>query len=414
MEEAERIDEASLLQRAMAIIPGGTSTGSKRHATMFGPDAGEDLPSHYISASGCELTLPDGSSIVDCTMALGSVAIGYGDELVSHAVMAAVRDGNVAAFPPALELDIAERLADVIPIAERVRFLKTGAEGTAAAVRLARAATGRSGVIGSGYFGWLDWCNAEAGVPDAVRAGFSAVPFNDVKALESAARNAGANLAAIIIEPVVNHLADEIWVKKARELCDALGAVLIFDEVKTGFRLRVGGYQEMSGIAPDLAVFGKAMANGYPLAAVVGRAGVMDEAERTWISSTLACETTALAAAGAVLEWHERAEVCESLWTIGDEMRRAVSGAIESSGVDGVTVTGIDPMWSLHFDDASRQDRFIAHAFRNGVLFKRGPYNFPCLSHEESAVREIEIACSTALVQLLEEEAGGFARDEDE
>src|SRR5439155_22665475 len=123
---------------------------------------------------------------------------------------------------------------------------------------------------------------------------------------------------------------------KARELCDGLGALLIFDEIKTGFRLHTGGYHGYAKMKPDLAAFGKAMANGYPLAAIVGRRDVMDAARNTWISSTLASETTALAAAGAVLDWHEQADICESLWKTGAELRRVVSDAIAASGMDGV------------------------------------------------------------------------------
>ena len=404
MEEAEHLEEKTLAERAAGVIPGGTSTGSKRLQALFGDDAPVELPSHFLSASGCEVTLADGRVITDCTMALGSVAIGYADDVVSHSVNDAVRAGNVSGFAPALEIDVAERLASVIPIAEQVRFLKTGAEAAAAAVRLARAVTNRSMVLGSGYFGWLDWCSSARGVPKGVSSDFQALPFNDVAALEAQVRAAGQNLAAIILEPVVNELADENWVQRARELCDSSGAILIFDEIKTGFRVRTGGYQELSGISPDLACFGKAMANGFPLSAVVGRADIMNEAESNWISSTLACETSALAAAGAVLDWHERAEVCESLWSIGAEMRKVVAAAIEASGIDGVEVKGIDPMWYIDFDDDSRRDRFTALAIEHGVLFKRGAYNFASLSHEDEAIENIERACSSALVDLLEEE----------
>ena len=404
--DAERFEESTLAERSQAIIPGGASTGSKRFQALFGDEAPPDLPSHYLSASGCEVTLTDGSVVTDCTMALGAVSIGYADDNVSRAVMAAIAAGNVSGFSPALEIEVAERLSTVIPIAEKVRFLKTGAEGTAAAVRLARAATGRSHVIGSGYFGWLDWCSVQSGVPEGVQRDFTAIPFDDVAALEKAVATAGSNLAAIIIEPVVDALASEAWTKSARELCDRHGAVLIFDEMKTGFRLRTGGYQELSGIAPDLALFGKALGNGFPICALVGIEGVMEFASKTWISSTLASETSALAAASAMLDWHEKAEVCEQLWSTGVEMRNAVQGAINASRIDGVSIRGIDPMWSIHFEDPYRQSRFTSLALGHGVLFKRGAYNFSSLSHDEDSIQRIEYAASTAFVDLLAEESG--------
>jgi len=158
-------------------------------------------------------------------------------------------------------------------------------------------------------------------------------------------------------------------------------------------------------VTPDLATFGKAMANGFPLAAVVGRAEVMDAARATWISSTLAGESTALAAASAVLDWHEKESVCESLWAIGSEMRSSVAAAVERSGVAGVRVEGIDPMWLIRFDDPARQTRFSTLALREGVLFKRGAYNFAARAHDERALLAIERAASTALVEMVEEEA---------
>jgi glutamate-1-semialdehyde aminotransferase len=170
---------------------------------------------------------------------------------------------------------------------------------------LARTATGRNVVVGCGYFGWHDWASSAAGVPDGVQRGFQSVPFDDVGALDAACRTAGRDLAAVVIEPVIERLPSAEWIAAARGLCDELGAVLVFDELKTGFRLARGGYQELAGVTPDLAAFGKAMANGFPLAAVVGNKSIMEAATRTWISSTLAGESMSIAAALAVLHIYE-------------------------------------------------------------------------------------------------------------
>jgi glutamate-1-semialdehyde aminotransferase len=183
-------------------------------------------------------------------------------------------------------------------------------------------------------------------------------PVRRYRAIEQACAQAGSRLAAIVIEPVVERLPSAEWLAAARRLCDAAGAVLIFDEIKTGFRLRPGGYQEYGKFEPDLATFGKAMANGFPISAVVGRAAVMEAATDTWISSTLAGEATALAAVGGVLEWHDKTDVCDTLWRTGEEMIGAVKRAIAASGVDGVAVDGIAPMWFLRFDDPARESRF--------------------------------------------------------
>src|SRR6185503_17593667 len=148
------------------------------------------------------------------------------------------------------------------------------------------------------------------GVPAGTKAAFRRVPYDDIPALEAAVSAAGAQLAAIAIEPVVEHLPSVEWITRARELATSSGAVLIFDEIKTGFRLKTGGYQAHADIIPDLAAFGKAMANGYPLSMVCGDRDIMDAARKTWISSTLASESSALAAASAVLSWHDQADVC--------------------------------------------------------------------------------------------------------
>jgi glutamate-1-semialdehyde 2,1-aminomutase len=398
-------DDADWLARARAVLPTGASTGSKRVAALYGSDDAVG-PTHFQQAVGCRVVDPEGNEYVDCTMALGSVALGYAEPNVTRAVVDAIAAGNVAGLSSVREVDIAERLCGISPCADKVQFLKTGAEAIAAAVRIARTYTARDVVVGSGYFGWLDWSADEtAGVPEGTRQLFHRAAWDDVGALERAVSAAGDRLAAIVIEPVVERLPSAAWIARARELATAAGAVLIFDEIKTGFRLKTGGYQAYADVMPDLSAFGKAMANGFPLAAVVGHREVMDAARKTWISSTLASEGTALAAAGAVLAWHDQGDVCESLWTIGGEMRGAVESAIAASGVSGVSVDGLDPMWLLRFDDARRETRFLELAAANGVLLKRGAYNFAALAHDEDAIRDLESGVSSALVELRDEEA---------
>jgi glutamate-1-semialdehyde 2,1-aminomutase len=392
----------SWIDRASRVLPTGASTGSKRAAALYGE--GEAGPSHFRNAAGCRITTADGEEIVDLTMALGSVALGYAENAVTRAVTAAARQGNVAGLSHMLEVEIAEQLCEVIPCAEKVQFLKTGAEAIAAAVRLARAYTGRSAVVGSGYFGWLDWCSSAAGVPEAVRGDFHNVPFDDVPALEAAVSAAGSDLAAIVLEPVVERLPSDQWLARARALTDARGAVLIFDEIKTGFRVATGGYQEVSGVTPDLAAFGKALANGYPLSVVCGHTDLMDGARKTWISSTLASEATALAAAGAVLERHRTVGVSASLARIGSRMRRAIERVVKDSGAD-VEVCGIDPMWFLRFASPQKESRFVHNAVTSGrVLFKRGAYNFASLAHDEAALVVMEAAAREAFNLITQAE----------
>lgn len=393
--------ERSWRERAEAVLPTGASTGSKRAAALYG-EGDSDAPTHFMAARGCRVTAMDGESYVDCTMALGAVALGYAEPRVTRAVIDAASEGGVAGLSSWREVELAERLCAIVPCAERVQFLKSGAEATAAAVRLARTYTGRDRVIASGYFGWHDWSSAAQGVPAAVRGDVVHVPFDDVPALERAAGDAGRALAAIVLEPVVEREPSPDWLARARALCDELGAALVFDEVKTGFRLAPGGYQEICGVMPDLAAFGKALANGYPLAAVVGTAPLMDAARRTWISSTLASEATALAAALAVLDRHDETDVCGTLAATGREMRAAVERAIAASGAPGVRTAGLDAMWLLRWAEPGREIRFVREGLRAGVLFKRGGYNFAALAHDDEALAAIESAARAALLAMRE------------
>ncbi|MEP6990100.1 MAG: aminotransferase class III-fold pyridoxal phosphate-dependent enzyme, partial [bacterium] len=182
--------ERTWLDRADAVLPSGASTGSKRVDVLYGARDGE-LPTHFASASGAVLTDVNGGEYLDCTMALGAVALGYAEPRVTQAVIEAVTRGNVAALSPYHEVELAERLCGIIPCAERVQFLKSGAEATSAAVRLARTYTAREHVVACGYFGWHDWSSDAAGVPAGVRRSVSWVPFDEIGALELAVAAAG-------------------------------------------------------------------------------------------------------------------------------------------------------------------------------------------------------------------------------
>jgi glutamate-1-semialdehyde 2,1-aminomutase len=372
-------------------VPGFTSTGSKRPEALFGPGG----PARMTRASGCRVWDDAGREHLDYIMALGAVALGYGHPEVNRAAEAAIAAGVVGPLPPVAEEELAEALAQRIPWLERMRFLKTGAEAVAAAVRLARVATGRDAVLGCGYHGWLDWCQgATDGVPAGVRALFGELPFNDVEAGRTMIRERAARLAAVVIEPVIVSEPKREWLQMLRAETERAGAILIFDEIKTAFRLAIGGAVERYDVrpVPDLVVIGKALANGFPLAAVGGRADLMAGTSRTWISSTLATEGVALAAARATLQVFERDDVCGHLHRVGTrllhglhELQRRHSGAIAG-------VAGIAEMCFLHYATDDLAHRAAEGAAQRGVLFKRTAYNFVSLAHDERVVdRTLEI-----------------------
>lgn len=394
-------DASAWRTRAADVVPGGSSTGSKRPEALYGSRARDAaLPTHFERAEGCTLWAPDGRRFIDCGMALGAVAIGYADAAVTRAVQAAAAAGNVTALPHRLEVEVAERLVELVPCAEQVRFLRTGAEATAAAIRVARALTGRTHVVACGYFGWLDWCSDAPGVPESVRADVTWVPFDDVIALDAAVAACASDLAAVIIEPLVHDVASVRWLSTARAACDRTGAVLIFDEIKTGFRIRTGGVQELLGVLPDLTTLGKAMANGYPLAALVGRAAVMHAASRTWVSSTAATESTGLAAANAVFDWHERVDVPARVAHAGGRLLDIVGSALSASPWVGVTAEGPPAMWRLVAEDADALDALVAAAARAGVLLKRGAYQFGAIAHDQAALDVVAAAMPDVMRSL--------------
>jgi glutamate-1-semialdehyde 2,1-aminomutase len=220
-------------------VAGTTSTGSKRPEALFGAAA----PSLRMTrAEGCRVWDAGGREYLDCIMALGAVALGYAHPEVTRAAVAAVEAGGVGPLPPVHEEELAVELSRRIPWMERVRFLKTGAEAMAAAVRLARVATGRERVLGCGYHGWLDWCQTgTAGVPAATRALYDEVPFNDAEGTRARIRAAGDRLAAVVVEPVILAPPDPEWLAVLREETARVGALLVVDEIKTVCRLAVGG-----------------------------------------------------------------------------------------------------------------------------------------------------------------------------
>src|SRR5437016_666823 len=225
-------------------VPGFTSTASLRPEALFGPaepGTGGPPPERVTRAAGCRVWDEAGREYVDYVMALGAVALGYGHPAVNRAAEQAIAAGVVGPLPPPVEEELAEALSRHIPWIEAVRFFKTGAEAVAAAVRLARVATGRELVLGCGYHGWLDWSQGGEGVPAGTRALYAEIPFNDVDGTRRLIREVGDRLAVVVIEPVVVFEPTREWLDVLRQETTRVGAVLVFDEIKTAFRLAIGG-----------------------------------------------------------------------------------------------------------------------------------------------------------------------------
>lgn len=372
-------------------IPGQTSTGSKRAEALFGTLPG---PRAMVRSEGCRVWDDTGRPLIDMGMALGAVALGYAHPAVVTAAVEATRAGGVSSLPPVIEERLAERLLPWVPGGEAVRFFKTGAEAVAAAVRLARVVTGREPVMTCGYHGWLDWCQESPGVPDADRRLHRALRFNDLTDLEVALAET-LPPAAVVMEPVVDDPPDPHWLAAVRRVTTDRGIVLIFDEIKTGIRFGPGGAAARYGVTPDLVVLGKALGNGLPIAAVVGRGDVLAAATRTWISSTLATETVALAGALAVLEVCEQGDALGRLRGAGTTWIEGCRSIAERWPGVALGVHGVPEFSFLRFANADVSAQVASAAARRGVLVRRGPYHFPSAAHGDQDI-------ATALASLAE------------
>jgi glutamate-1-semialdehyde 2,1-aminomutase len=366
-------------------VAGFTSTGSKSPEALFGV-VDPDLPSRMTRSAGYRVWDEHDREYIDYIMGLGSVALGYGDSEVTRAAVEAVEDGVVGPLAPVMEEDLAAQISGLIPWVEQVRFLKTGAEAMAAAVRLARVATSRDRILGCGYHGWLDWCQATEGVPPSTRSLYGELPFNDPAGSRKLIRAAGDDLAAVAFEPVIHREPDLEWLGVLREETERVGALLIVDEIKTVCRLEVGGACQRYGIRPDLVVMGKALANGFPLAAVGGRVQAMAGVTRSWISSTLATEIVSLAAARATLDVMVARQVPRHLGRVGARLRDGLVKLQQAHPGLVTGVGGIPEMCFLQYTDEAVSRAVTAGSARSGLLFKRSAYNFVSLAHDEAAI----------------------------
>lgn len=366
-------------------IVGFTSTGSKRPRVLFGPDI-DGLPQRMQRSAGCTVHSTDGRSYLDFIMALGAVALGYGHADVNQAVIDAVERGTIGPLSPDDESLLAAELGAAIPWLEKVLFLKTGAEAVAAAVRIARVATARHRVIGCGYHGWLDWCSDAAGVPPATRDLYATIRFNDPEHTRRQIRTAGDRLACVVVELVIDEAPASDWLAILRSETARVGAILIFDEIKTAFRVAIGGAAEKWDVKPDLTVLGKAMANGYPLAAVGGLRDVMNHATHTWISSTMSTEFVSLAAARATVQAMQAYDVPGHLDVTGTRLFNGLTRLATQYAGLGIHAAGIPQMCYLRHDNDNTSHRLAIQCARRGLLFRRTAYNFVSLAHDDATV----------------------------
>lgn len=394
-----------LIKRAERTIPIGSQTFSKSKL-QFPSGASPLFLTHGDRGRVYDV---DGNQYVDLVGGLLPNVLGYRDPDVDWAIRHQLSRGISFSLPTTLEAELAERLTRHIPCAEMVRFGKNGTDATSAAVRLARAATGRDRLIMLGYHGWQDWyigaTTRNLGVPAAVSALSHLAPYGDLGAVETLFKQHPTEFAAIILEPMNTVEPPAGYLQEIKELAHRHGALLIFDEIITGFRWAIGGAQARYGVTPDLACFGKAMGNGMPISAVVGRAAIMGLMEEIFFSGTFGGETLSLAAAIATIDKIERERVIDRLWQTGDRLAAGARERIRAAGLDNVIgLVGAAPWMILTYKDHPRASKeaiktlFLREMIAAGVLMNAS-HNV-CYAHDEGDIAHVLEAYDHALAEL--------------
>lgn len=368
--------EASRFERALALMPWGTQTNGKR------PDLHlENAPYFFERGKGCKLQATDGRWFIDYRSALGPIILGYGHPVVKEAVRRQIDKGVLFSLASPLELELAERLTSLIPGLAQVRFLKSGNEVNHTAIRLARAYTGRDLIVTCGYHGHGDWfsCGTGAasnwgwprkgnGVPAILDQLVIRMPYGDQEALDEIFEQHGDRIAGLIMVPYDwGETVPHAFVKRAREITEAYGSVLIFDQILTGFRLGIEGAQGYFDVIPDLTTYGKAIANGYPLAVFGGKHDVMQMLDQVMITTTHAGETLSLAAALATLDVMQAEPVFEHIWKMGARLQQGFNDLTKQNS-SSARCFGLSPALQFRFSDDPDKDAARRRAFYQCLL----------------------------------------------
>lgn len=357
--------------RAEQVIPLGTQTFSKTPSQFVRGVT----PIFLKGGRGAHVWDLDGHRYLDYPMALGPVLLGYAEPTIDNAVKAQLEDGITFSLPHPLEVEVAERIVRLCPGVDMVRFGKTGSDAVSAAVRAARAITGRDRVVVMGYHGWHDWfigsTTRAAGVPAAVRALTSVVPFNDLDAARDAL--AGADVAAVVLEPSGGAVPAPGYLQALLDLAHERGTLVVFDEVITGFRLAPGGAQERYGVQADLVAYGKALGNGMPISAVGGRAELMRVFGEIFYSGTHGGEALSLAAARAVLDTIADGKVLRAINDMGQRLRNGLEDLAARHGVGEIVRVSGEPERNVVTFPGERElvHRSVVQQFliERGILF---------------------------------------------
>ena len=358
-----------LYNRAVGLIPSVTQTLAKGPGQWIKGVA----PKYLAKGKGSHVWDVDGNEYIDYMMAVGPLSLGYAYPRVDEAIKKQLEDGITFSMMHPLEVEVAELMRDIIPNAEAVRYSKTGADATSAAIRLARAYTNKNKVLCCGYHGWHDWYIAVTarnhGIPEAVQAISYTFNYNDIDSVKNSLDD---DVAAIILEPVVFQEPKDDFLQKLADLCDEKGIVLIFDEMWTGFRMDLGGAQKYFGITPDLATYSKAVANGMPISILTGKRKIMDLAEEDiFFYTTFGGEALSLAAVVATVNEIRDKDVIKHLAGQGKKLKEGYNEIASKLGLNFTRMSGYNWRSIAQFDDKAG-DPLIQKSLMQQEMIKRG------------------------------------------
>lgn len=389
------------LKKAENLIPALSQTFSKAPQYLVKGV----YPVYLQRGDGSHVRDVDGNEYIDYILGLGPVTLGYNYPRVNQAIIEQLKEGISFSLPHPLEIELSELLTGIIPSAEMVRFSKTGSEVTSAAVRAARAFTGREKLAYCGYHGWHEWYSVTTsrnkGIPAVMKDLILPFEANNIESLAALFRHNPDKIAAVIMEPIVLEAPPAGFLSAVRKMAHENGALLIFDEIVSGFRASLGGAQEYCKVVPDLSTCGKGMANGMPLSAVVGRRDVMKMYEEVFFSTTFGGETLSIAASLATIREMQEKKTIEYVWKMGEKLTNGFNKLVKMLDLDAETV-GLP----CHFKFVIRDKRgeesrevkslFMQEMVKRGVLLHSGAVNLS-FSHDDKDINQTLEACEESL-----------------
>ena len=380
-----------LYKNALSLVPGGVLGARKPTDFING-----EYPIFLDKGKGCHLIDVDGNEFIDFLCGYGPIILGYREKEVDDAVFKQINEkGFCFTLTQKYQNILAKKLTKIIPCSEMSIFLKTGSDATTASIRIARAHTNKLKVMRCGYHGWHDWCvEMKGGIPSKFYEDVFEFQYNNLEQLQDLMAIHGNETAAIIMTPFghPNHkkmqIPDSGFLKGVRKIADKYNVVLIYDEIRTGFRLSMGGAQKLYGVTPDLTVLGKAMANGYPISVVTGKKDIMMAAEhKLFISSTFFPNSEAFIAALKTIEILERENVLKNIWEKGEKFMKSIQKMIDKHNV-GAELTGVAPMFYITFkkDETgaykNKRKDFYTELIRKGFFFT--PFHHAYISYRHT------------------------------